>query len=88
LESDYRLGQNYPNPVSSTTTIEFEIPLDADVAISILDLSGKEHFKIVNRYLAGSHTFVLDVSPFDPGTYFYKFESGDFVEMKAMSIIK
>ncbi len=38
----YALGENYPNPFNPTTTIEYDLPEDSRVRLTIYDLMGKE----------------------------------------------
>jgi hypothetical protein len=40
--ADYTLLQNYPNPFAASTRIQYSIPQDVQVRISIYDLLGKE----------------------------------------------
>ena len=42
LPNDYELKQNYPNPFNSTTHVEFMIPRDAKIRLSVFDILGRE----------------------------------------------
>ncbi|MFO7656000.1 MAG: LamG-like jellyroll fold domain-containing protein [Bacteroidales bacterium] len=95
-EYGFNLGQNYPNPFSSTTTIAFNIPIQSDVNITLFDVLGKEVRKIASgSYGAGSHKVNFNATGLSPGGYFYKIEAApnsgrgdDFVNVKHMILIK
>jgi uncharacterized repeat protein (TIGR02543 family) len=46
-----RLGQIYPNPFTTETTIPFELKEASQIRISILNLLGQEVCTIINKYL-------------------------------------
>lgn len=57
------LLRNYPNPVASSTRIEFELPRTAQTSVSIYDTGGKLISVLVNDYLpAGFHTLEWNAS--------------------------
>lgn len=58
------LKQNYPNPFNPTTTIEFGIPTQSFVTLTIYDILGQEVNSLVQAELA-------------PGTYRYQWNGTD-----------
>lgn len=89
IPAEYRLMQNYPNPFNPQTNITFEIPLSGKVRISVTDLLGREVSEITNGFMnAGKHQVVFDGAGFASGVYFYKIESGKFIDTKKMVLIK
>lgn len=55
------LNQNYPNPFTSSTTIEFEITERKFVSLAIYDYSGSQVKTLINRnYPAGKYTLTWD----------------------------
>ena len=54
-------SQNYPNPFSVNTNIEFELPTDQKLSVVIYDLNGKAVRNLANRmFLSGKNTLVWD----------------------------
>jgi hypothetical protein len=66
----YRLKQNYPNPFSRQTNIEFFLPLESMVNVSVYDIYGKRINTLVDQNLeAGEHRIDFDGSHLQPGLY-------------------
>ena len=85
----YSLEQNYPNPFNPSTTIEYSIPQNGFVTLRVFNILGKEVATLVNeQVIAGKHKIDFDASGLNSGVYFYKIESGNFVETKKMILIK
>ncbi len=80
------LSQNYPNPFSLTTTIEFEISKRQRVKVEIYNLSGIKIFSPSNRfYNTGNHYIIFNPSDYginSPGIYFYKIETEEFTVIR------
>lgn len=67
--------QNYPNPFNPATNIDFEIPFEGNVKITLMDVSGKVVAVVLNNFVnAGYHTFRFDAASFSSGIYFYKID--------------
>ena len=85
----YTLGQNYPNPFNPTTQINFQIPKAGLVSLKVYDMLGREVSSLVNRQLnAGTFTAEFDGAGLSSGTYFYRLQVNDFVEIKKMVLLK
>jgi hypothetical protein len=85
----FNLSQNYPNPFNPTTSINFDIPVDSKVTISLFDLSGREVAKLVNDFrTAGYYSVSFNASNLSSGTYFYRIDAGSFTDTKKMLLIK
>lgn len=91
----YKLLQNYPNPFNPTTTILFEIPNTEKVKLDIFDILGRKIASLINnevrqkgRYQViwnGKNSFGEAVAS---GVYFYRLQSGNFVNVKKMIMLK
>jgi hypothetical protein len=89
LPLKYELSQNYPNPFNPVTTIQFQVPSLKFVKLVVYDVLGREVRTLVNEYKqAGSYIVSFDGSDFASGVYFYRIESGDFVQVKRMILLK
>ena len=99
----FELKQNYPNPFNPATTIKYSIPVvDANFASStrgnenfhsvqlkIYDILGREVATLVNqKQKPGSYKIIFDASALSSGIYFYKLQSGSFIETKKMVLIR
>lgn len=86
---DCYLSQNYPNPFSTATTIEYSIAKAGFVKLSIYDVSGREVEVLVDEVKqAGSHAVDFDADGLSQGVYFYKLTSGGNSTKKKMILIK
>ena len=67
------LLQNYPNPFSTTTTIDFSLTADGHVLLNVYNTLGAEVATPANGYLpAGRHSVLLDGGALQDGLYRYK----------------
>ena len=57
------LGQNYPNPYHSETTVPFTLSNGGDVRLDLLDAANRKVASIVRKEMgAGDHTIHLNLS--------------------------
>ncbi|HLW29342.1 MAG TPA: DUF1501 domain-containing protein [Brumimicrobium sp.] len=62
----------YPNPSSSSTTIEYYLDKASDVEIEVLDLTGRSVASLAKaKTNQGKHSLVFDLSQFQNGTYIF-----------------
>jgi subtilisin family serine protease len=68
--SNFRLGNNYPNPFNPITNIDFDIPRTAEGTLKVYNTAGQVVAVLMNGTLtAGHHTAVLDASGLASGVY-------------------
>ena len=85
----FELKQNYPNPFNPVTNVEYDIPKNSNVKITVFDNAGKEVSVIVNEFKqAGRYSSSFNASNLASGVYFYKIQAGDFTAVKKMTLIK
>jgi hypothetical protein len=89
IAGSFRLHQNYPNPFNSSTNIKYELPKASQVTLSVFDILGREVSVLVNeRREAGVHEVKFDASGLSSGVYFYRIQTGTFVETKRLLLIR
>jgi len=85
----FKLQQNYPNPVNSTTRISYELPESVFVTLKVFDCQGREVSTLVNGLQsAGSQSVQFNASNLRNGVYFYKIDAGQYHDAKKLIIQK
>jgi hypothetical protein len=76
----FSLQQNFPNPFSVSTTINYFVKKNCEIRIVLYDISGRE-IKILNdeNAEAGAHELKINAQELSlsPGNYFCSFQCGD-----------
>jgi hypothetical protein len=86
---NYKLDQNYPNPFNPTTTINYELQKPGFVSLKIYNVLGKVLVDLVNEVQeAGIHGISFNAMNLPSGTYIYKIQSGNFVQVRKMVLLK
>lgn len=85
----FKLFENYPNPFNPTTTIKYSLAEASFTTLKIYNALGKEIAVLVNEMMSsGTHQVVFDARSLPSGVYFYSIESGTFLQVKKMLLIK
>lgn len=85
--SDDVLGQNYPNPVTRSTTITFATTGGA-TSIQLFDATGRLVRTLTQQeYPRGTHQITMDRGALAPGNYFYRLTSGNLQASKKMLVV-
>jgi hypothetical protein len=86
----FHLSQNYPNPFNPTTKINYDIPQNSIVKLTIYDIIGREVIKLVNNEFKQPGRYVVEFNGTNlaSGVYFYRIEVGDFIDSKKMVLVK
>ena len=94
LPNRFKIHQNYPNPFNPTTTLEYELPLNTFVQITIYDMLGNVVNHLVNEAQTSGYKSVIWNAtnnlghPVSAGVYIYNIEAGDFRQTKKMILLK
>jgi hypothetical protein len=94
IPTSFLLAQNYPNPVGRgplnfSTTFEFDLPRFGHVTLKVYNLLGQEVAVLVaGNLFAGKHRLQWNVAGVAGGIYFYRLQTGDFVEVKKLVVAK
>ncbi len=85
----FELAQNYPNPFNPTTKINYSVPFDSKVIISIYSVTGELVKELVNDFVtAGSYSVDFNGTDLASGMYIYRMVAGDFVQTQKMMLMK
>lgn len=94
LPKEFALSQNVPNPFNPSTIVEYALPKDAQVNLSIYNVLGQHVTTLVNEIQrAGRQTVTWDGTDASgvsvaSGVYFYKLRAGDYSNTKKMLLLK
>ncbi|MGB5074456.1 MAG: YCF48-related protein, partial [Bacteroidota bacterium] len=83
----FHLAQNYPNPVTSSTTIPFTLTTPEHVRLSVCDVLGREAAVLVEgKRMAGEQSVPFNAAGLRAGIYFSVLRTGSGVETRKMLI--
>ena len=89
IPENFILMQNYPNPFNPVTTISFSLPSKSFVSLKVFDALGREVATLANEELpAGNHSRQWNGGNMSSGIYFYRLQSGSFIETKKLILLK
>ena len=89
IPEQFSLSQNHPNPFNPSTTIRYSLPSSAKVRLTIHDMLGREIQTLIDEeQSAGWKVVNWKAANVASGIYFYKLQSGNFIETKKMIVIK
>ena len=85
----YTLSQAWPNPFNPSARITFALPVAGTVHIRLYNQIGQEVRELVNGFRdAGSYEITLDAGGLPSGVYYYRMESGPFVDAKKIVLLR
>ena len=94
LPERFTLHQNYPNPFNPVTNLDYDLPEDAMVNITVFDMMGKVVRTLVNdQQSAGYKTLLWNAmsnsgQPVSSGLYIYTIQTGEFSKTRKMILLK
>jgi hypothetical protein len=93
VPSEFTLSQNYPNPFNPSTKIDFALPFDSKVFITIFDITGKSIKTLIRESRsAGYHTVTFNSANLSTGIYLYRITANSatqyFSSTRKMIIMK
>ncbi|MCZ6820165.1 MAG: T9SS type A sorting domain-containing protein, partial [Calditrichaeota bacterium] len=96
LPPRFELFNAYPNPFNPSTTIQFAVPFQSKVTITLFDLLGREVTTLIDEeYKPGEYKLVFEAEGLASGIYFYRISSTttagpvkDFVQTKKLTLLK
>ena len=93
IAKQFTLSDNYPNPFNPSTTIEFGLPEQSNVTLTVFNILGQKVLEQRTNYIAGNYSYTFDASKLSSGVYIYSMNatgvSGkNFVQFKKMTLLK
>jgi hypothetical protein len=89
VPDEFALYQNYPNPFNPSTNIQYDVKDAGEVRIRIYDITGRYIQTLVNeRKTAGRYHVTFDAGNLASGIYLMRMETGTFLQIKKMTLIK
>lgn len=89
ITDNFRINQNYPNPFNPSTVIEFSIPEQSNITLTIFDALGREIETILGgNYAQGEYSVEWNADSYPGGVYFCRLASEKFSDTKKMVLVK
>ena len=89
IPEEYSLSAAYPNPFNPTTTLNFALPIEAEVSIQVFNLQGRQVISLKDGNMpAGYHSVVWNADSHASGVYFVKMVAGEYVSTQKLMLIK
>ncbi len=89
LPMGYAEGANHPNPFTTTTTLEYNIPRGVRVTMELFDVSGRRVTTLVDRFHEpNTYRLELDASRLSAGTYVATLTASDFVQSRKLTVVR
>jgi serine protease len=79
----------YPNPVSRTATVTYQLEKNFQVELSLYNMMGEKVKSFsAGKQSQGEHKITIDASAFPKGNYFIQLNAGGTIEVRKMVITK
>jgi hypothetical protein len=94
LPTSFKLLDNYPNPFNPITTLQYDLPKESLVNITIFDILGNVITELINdKQNAGYKKVEWNATnnqgqPVSAGIYLYSIEAGELRQTKKMVLLK
>ena len=89
LPGEFELSSVHPNPFNPITNIEFVVPENMNVSISIFDISGREINRLQDGIMeSGYHSISWDANYVSSGIYFLKIIAGNEIYSRKLMLVK
>ncbi len=85
----YTLLSNYPNPFNPETTINYSLPDDGPVSLTVYDLQGKLIETLTQgQQLAGEHSLNWNAGRYASGVYLLQLKGDNFQKTQKLMLMK
>ena len=89
VPGDAKLEQNYPNPFNPSTTIRYALPHKSQVLLTVFNTLGQKVATLVDGHEeAGAYEVKFDGSGLASGVYFYRLQTGTYINTKKLLYLR
>ncbi len=89
IPAKFIIEGNYPNPFNPTTTIEYSLPQDSHIILSIYNISGQFMQVLKEEYQqAGNHSITWNAAGMPSGLYFCTLHANGITETRKMVLVR
>ncbi|NOZ08928.1 MAG: T9SS type A sorting domain-containing protein [FCB group bacterium] len=87
--AEFVLHPAYPNPFNPSTTLQFEIPEDSRITVTVYDLAGRQVAELADDiFSAGAHAVTWQAGDAASGTYLVKLDSENYHQTRKILLMK
>lgn len=84
-----RFEQNYPNPATATTVLEYSLPGPGITLLTVADAIGRTVMVFPRGMMdAGTYQTTIDVTEMPPGLYFLRLQSNNQTVTRRMTVVR
>lgn len=89
IPKNLELGNAYPNPFNSATTISYALPKEAQVNLKIYDVSGRQVVSLVDKVQkSGNYTISWNAIDIPSGVYFCRLDVNNKQKMIKLALVR
>jgi hypothetical protein len=86
---EFALLRNYPNPFNAQTLIQYNLPGESEVNLSIFDILGRQVATLTDGDQdAGPHQVTWNAADCPSGVYFYRLKANENIVTKRMLLLR
>jgi hypothetical protein len=89
IPTNFSLSQNYPNPFNPSTQIEYTLPYESNVRISVFNILGEKVREFMyDQKSAGTHSINFNANNLASGIYIYRMEAKSLSDTESFNSVK
>lgn len=89
IPDDFSLLQNFPNPFNPSTLISYKLKETSKVQLKVFNILGNEIETLVDEQKpSGTYELTWEAVNLPSGIYFYRLQTGSFIDTKKMILLK
>lgn len=89
LPTEFALSPAYPNPFNAITTIDFALPHNTEITLTVFDILGREVVQLFNgNQSAGYHSVQWNANAYATGLYIVRMDTPSFHAVQKLLLLK